>query len=37
MEKGRRHLRGENQIVAWSIAMDAILLGDPDKLRETSL
>jgi hypothetical protein len=27
LDESRRHLRSENQIVAWSIAMDAILLG----------
>ncbi|XSC46734.1 hypothetical protein ACF1BQ_014050 [Bradyrhizobium sp. RDT10] len=32
LEKSRQHLRHERQIVAWSTAMDAILLGDPDKI-----
>ena len=27
LEKKRRHLRLENQIVAWSVAMDTILLA----------
>jgi hypothetical protein len=31
LEQRRRHLRQESQTVAWSIAMDAILLGDPEK------
>src|SRR5712672_3299294 len=32
LDKGRRHLRGENQIVAFSVAWDAVLLaGQPSE------
>jgi hypothetical protein len=32
LDTRRRNLRHENQIVAWSIAIDAIRLGDPEKI-----